>query len=58
MKLAKPWHVWEEDASGVGCSYFYRTREEARAHVRRVRDNIFLKGWLTRAMNMETMAYA
>ena len=55
MKLAKPWHVWEEDASGVGCSYFYRTREEARAHVRRVR---FLKGWLTRALNMETMAYA
>ena len=49
-----PWHVWEEDETGNGISYFYATREQARAHMRRVRNNPFLKGWLVRGINVRT----
>jgi hypothetical protein len=34
--------------------YFYRTREQARAHMQRVRGNQFLKGWLVRGRNIQT----
>jgi hypothetical protein len=48
------WHVWEEDNTGEGVSYFYSSRREARAHVRRVHNNMFLSGWLCRGYNIET----
>lgn len=43
------WTVWEEDSTGGGVLYRYKTRREQRAHMRRVQDNPFLKGWLVRA---------
>lgn len=59
MRLAqqtvrRPWQVYEEDERGEGMVYFYRTREQARAHMQRVRGNQFLKGWLVRGRNIQT----
>lgn len=34
--------VYEIDGERVGIAYWYRTRDEARNHVRRVRNNPFL----------------
>ena len=50
------WHVWEEDQTGHGLSYLYATRREARAHMRRVRNNPFLSGWLVRDSHLLTGA--
>ena len=50
------WQVWEEDQTGQGVSYLYATRREARAHVRRVRNNLFMAGWLVRGTHLLTGA--
>ncbi|CAB1282915.1 hypothetical protein [Xylella phage Cota] len=50
------WHVWEEDQTGTGVSYLYATRREARQHMRRVRNNLFLSGWLVRGTHLLTGA--
>lgn len=50
------WHVWEEDQTGAGISYLYATRREARRHMRRVRGNQFLAGWLVRGTHLLTGA--
>lgn len=52
------WTVYEEDESGEGISHTYRTREQVRAHLRRIRNNIFLRGWLARGFNRVTLSYA
>lgn len=48
------WNVWEEDQTGEGLLYQYATREQARNHVRRVKNNKFLSGWLVRGCNAYT----
>lgn len=53
--MNRPWQVYEEDERGVGVLYYYATRREARQHMRRVRGNTFLKGWLVRGLNRTTM---
>lgn len=52
------WHVWEEDQTGQGLSYLYATRREARRHMRRVRNNLFMggAGWLVRGTHLLTGA--
>ena len=52
MLTIKRWHVWEETPDGVGVSYWYDTRRAQRAHVARVQNNIFLKGWMVRASDL------
>lgn len=56
MITKKRWHVWEETPDGEGVSYYYATRRAQRAHVARVQNNIFLKGWIVRANDLGEQA--
>ena len=45
------YHVYVEDNEGFVFQYKHDTRAKARAHVRRVNNNIFLRGWNARGMS-------
>lgn len=49
------WRVWEEDERGYGFAYYYLTRARARKHIKRVRRNPFLRGWLVRGVHTRTL---
>lgn len=46
------WKVVEEDQFGELCVYHYRTREQVRKHLRRLRNNPFFKGWKAWGFNL------
>lgn len=50
------WMILERDTVGLTLRYWYDTRKAARAHLARVRNNPFLKGWMVEGINPATGA--